>query len=111
MIEEKKIHIAMVNSFNVITKRVSVGKVLYSDIPLFAHDFHNGADAETLKAIIAYFEVNEMFERCAELKDLLTKMNGNSIADSGISCQCKFPELKTYSNKTKCAKCKKQLLI
>lgn len=109
MTECKKIHIAMINSFNVLTKKTNVNKVIYSDLPLLAHDVQGGIDEPTLRFITKYFESIEMFEKCAELDKIRESIAApGELIDESI-CGCDLPNPMKYSRKTKCETCKKQI--
>lgn len=109
MTEQQRVHVAMINSFNVLTKRTTVGRVVYSDIPLIAHDLHLGVDEKALSFMISYFESIEMFEKCEELKKIYQSTFDDEGALIQDLCECEYPDPKKYSKKTKCETCKKPI--
>jgi hypothetical protein len=109
MTDAKKVHIAVINSFNVITKRATVSKILSSDVPVFAHDVLNGLDRRSMNLIIKHLEKVEMFEKCAELKKIRVPAPKKVSQIYDDICECSFPDIRIYSKKTKCETCKKQV--
>jgi hypothetical protein len=110
MTEEQKIHVAMMNSYNVITEAYSIDEVLESGIPLFSHIPDQEITMDTLAFIIYYFQEQEMYEHCFELTEF-AKKNFNEDGTSKIElCQCPKPLIKNYEKKMQCACCNKRLI-
>jgi hypothetical protein len=99
----------MINSFNIITGRVSFETVINSGVGLFAHTPDEDIDIDTLDAIIQYFEEREMYEHCAELHTYLL----NNYDDDGVLieeiCVCDYPSLGEYKLNMLCLGCKKKI--
>lgn len=110
MTESRKIHLAMINSFNIITRKTSYNRVVNSDIPLFAHDIYDGPTKIDIEYMIKHFESVEMFEKCMELKNVIDLIETGSNKNGELICECDFPDPKKYTIKTKCETCKRQIL-
>jgi len=109
MTEQQKIHIAMVNSFNVLTKRVSIEQIFNSDIPMFSHAIEDEPNFNNVMFIVKYFEKVEMFEECLLLKmyaDETFDEDGNFIEEL---CECPYPKIIEYSFQTECKICNLKL--
>jgi hypothetical protein len=67
------------NSYEIVT-----GKQTFEDLLgengtiLIAHDLDNGPAVEDLDSILYYFEDEEEFEKCVEIRDLITLINDNA---------------------------------
>lgn len=109
MTEQQKIHIAMINSYNVLTGRASIDDVLSSNIPMFSHAIDEEPHLENIMFIVRYFEKVEMFEECLILKmyvDETFDEDGNFIEEL---CVCPYPKIFKYSFKTECEICGEKL--
>jgi len=109
MTEQQKIHIAMMNSFNVLTGRVGVEKIFASNVPMFSHSIEDEPNLQNILFIVKYFEQVEMFEECLLLKMFVDETfdeDGNFIAEL---CECPHPKIINYSIQTKCEICNLKL--
>lgn len=109
MTEQQKIHIAMLNSFNVLTGRVGLDTILTSNVPMFSHTIDEEPNFHNIMFIVRYFEQVEMFEECLLLKMFVDETfdeDGNFIEEL---CKCPHPKVITYSFKTKCEICNLKL--
>ena len=73
MTEQQKIHIAMINSYNVIVGNVDIDDVLDSNVSLFSHDFEEELQYDNMVFILKYFEQIEMFDKCIILSAFIDK--------------------------------------
>ena len=111
MTEEQKIHLAMINSYKILTGSEDANAIASSDIPLFSHNFLNGITIDELRFIIDYFTDIEMFEECAGLQKVMKEMFNDDGSKKGIPCKCPHPTVDKYSLKTKCSTCKKRIKL
>jgi hypothetical protein len=110
MTEQQKIHIAMLNSYNVITEAFTIDEIMDSGVPLFSHIPDEEISIEALNFIMYYFQQQEMYEHCLAISEYMSK-NFNEDGTSKIeSCGCEYPEISEYTKKMKCAKCNKRLI-
>lgn len=106
---EQTVHIAMINSFNVLMGKASVNEILDSGIGVFTHIPNDDIDLDLINIMIDYFEDVEMFEHCA----MLTNYIGENFNPDGTPkqklCECALPTIKEYKKNVKCAKCNKAI--
>jgi hypothetical protein len=111
MTQEQRIHIGMINSFNLITERNTLEEIASSDISLFAHLPDEEIPLELIQLMMTYFQSFEMFENCAELMEYIAlnfNDDGTRIIDD---CVCPQPLITDYSKRTYCGTCEKRLRI
>lgn len=111
MTQEQRIHIGMVNSFNLITERNTLEEIASSDISLFAHLPDEEIPLDLIRLMMNYFQSFEMFEHCAELMDYMEENfndDGTRIIDD---CICPQPLIEYYSKKSYCGICEKRMRI
>lgn len=114
---KQMVHIAMINSYNVITGKSKVMDVSKSNIGFFAHDPIEPIDDEVIDTLIQYFESKEMYENCQALKIIkINKLSISSAIDEGFKredffsgdvCKCDMPDIHSYDKEVKCSTCKK----
>lgn len=109
MTEQQKIHIAMVNSFNVIVGNATVDDILDSNVPLFSHDFDDEFQYDNLMFILKYFEQIEMFDKCATLSAFIDRTFDKAGRHKEKACECPYPDVKVYEPKTKCSSCDRKI--
>lgn len=109
MTEQQKIHIAMINSFNVITGKATLDDIMDSNIPLFSHDFNEEYNYDNIMFITDYFSKIEMFEECVELQQFIASTFDKSGKHKEKVCECPYPKIEKYEEKTKCASCKMKI--
>lgn len=105
MTEQQKIHIAMMNSYNVLTGRVNIEAIFNSNIPMFSHTIDEEPNLNNLMFIVKYFEQVEMFEECLNLKIYIDGIFDDEGNLKGELCSCPYPNITEYSFKTKCKIC------
>tara|TARA_R110002012_G_C11558992_1_gene603246 strand:- start:369 stop:752 length:384 start_codon:yes stop_codon:yes gene_type:complete len=70
------------NSYEIVTGKQSFEDLLQENGSiLIAHDLDNGPDAHDLSSILYYFEDEEEFEKCVEIRDLITLINDNAYRE------------------------------
>lgn len=105
------IHIAMINSFNVLTGKVDIEVIYNSDVSMFAHVPDEHIKEKNLKAIIKYFEEQEMFEECAELKEVYDYRFDIMGKEREAECTCDKPVILRYDyDGVRCKTCKNLLI-
>jgi hypothetical protein len=109
MTEQQKIHVAMINSFNVITGKATVDDVLDSNVALFSHNFNEELDFDIVMFILKYFSDIDMFEQCAELKKIIHDTFDSNGKYRDKSCECPYPSIKEYKSITECNSCKRKI--
>jgi hypothetical protein len=84
--EEELLFEAYNNSFDFLTKKVTMDYVLAASESEFgyvlAHNTHEGATKEELENMILYFIETEEYEKCATLKGILNKEYPESVNES-----------------------------
>ena len=76
--EQMMVQKAFENSYKVVTKRVTFEELMnvktaFGQRAILIYDPSEGYDNEVLEDMIAYFEDEEEYEKCAELKQILDK--------------------------------------
>lgn len=105
MTKEQMIHISMVNSYNVITKKATVEQVSNSGIGLFCHSPEEKDGMESIKFMITYFQDLEMYEKCSALKEYINETFNDDGTYKEEKCNCTYPEIESYSPIVKCSVC------
>jgi len=111
MTEEQKVHIAMINSFNVLTNKVNIDEIMESDVPYLSHHPSEFIQMNAANFILMYFTEREMFEHCAELQMFIEKTFNQDGTLKEKTCECEMPEINQYSKKTICSICNMRLTI
>jgi hypothetical protein len=109
MTEQQKIHVAMINSFNVITGKATIDDVLDSNVALFSHDFNEELQYDNLMFILKYFEQIEMFDKCSEFMVFIDSTFDRKGKHKEKACECPYPDIKSYGLKTKCDTCNRKI--
>lgn len=104
MNKTQTMHLAMINSYNLLTNRATMEDIIESDIIVFGHNPDEPLDEEYFKKIIEYFQDNEMYEICSELLDVY-KTTFNHMYEVSHYCECDQPIIKGYSKNMYCIKC------
>ena len=109
MTEQQKIHVAMLNSYNVITGFATVDEIMDSGVPMFSHIPDEEVSVDAISFIIHYFQVQEMYEHCIILSDFVSKNFNDDGTPKFESCSCECPEISEYTKKMYCSNCGKRL--
>jgi hypothetical protein len=105
------VHIAMLNSFNVLTGRIEPEIIANTDIPMFAHVPDEPLKEKNLRYMIKYFEDCEMFEECAELKEIYDYRFDSLGKPREAECDCARPVILRYDyDEVRCELCKNLLI-
>jgi hypothetical protein len=105
MRSEQKIHIGMINSFNIITEKATIEQVVSSGIGVFAHYPGDRNELEAIEFMIFYFKNLEMYEKCSELTKYVEETFNADGSYKEDFCQCDLPEIEFYVPKVKCSTC------
>lgn len=105
MTNEQMIHISMINSYNVITKKATVEEVTNSGIGIFCHSPEEKDGMDSIEFMVKYFKNLEMYEKCAELKEYITNTFNSDGTYKEPLCECSYPEIESYVPIVKCSKC------
>lgn len=109
MNEQQKVHLAMLNSYNVIVGDVSIETILNSGIPMFAHVPNDDITPDALEFMIYYFESHDMYEHCAALQGYYNENFNEDGTPKNNLCDCELPIVYEYVEKVRCGKCNKRL--
>lgn len=109
MTQEQKVHIGIVNSFNLITNRNTFDEIATSDLPMFAHNPENDPPLKAIQFMLEYFESYEMFEECSELAEYIENNYDEDGEFIKIGCDCPQPKITDYSNLMYCGNCNKRI--
>jgi hypothetical protein len=107
---EKRIHLGMINSFNVITERTTIEQVVSSGLGIFNHYPGEKNELEAIKFMISYFKSLEMYERCSELVKYIDKTFNEDGSYKEKFCDCDMPEIDFYAPKVKCSICNLRII-
>lgn len=111
MTKTQLVHVAMLNSYNVITGKEDEHIIMETTIPVFAHVPNEEIQEKNLSSIINYFEHLEMFEECKELKDEYDLRFDSMKRAKLDTCKCEYPTILKYNwEQTRCGICKKLLM-
>jgi hypothetical protein len=106
MNQKQLLHVAMLNSYNLITHHASYDEIIESPIAMFAHLPDEPLNSINMKMLIGYFEKHEMFENCANLKKVYDSRFKPDGTPKDYECQCDYPEIIRYDyDEVRCAKC------
>jgi hypothetical protein len=111
MNEQQRVHIAMLNSYNLVMENATIDDILDSSIPIFAHVPNENITIDAIEFMIYYFKSHEMFEYCAKLKDFIIENFNDDGTLKDNSCKCELPDIDGYNNKIKCIKCNKIIKV
>jgi hypothetical protein len=105
MTDRQQLHIGMINSFNVITRRNTVYEIMTSGIGYFAHIPDIDPDKETIDNMVNYFSDIEMYEKCIELTLYMEENFNEDGSEKKGLCQCNWPTIDKYEYMTLCSTC------
>lgn len=110
MKQKQLIHIAMINSYNVITGKVDEEVIMETSVAMFAHVPNEELSEKNLASIIKYFESLEMYEHCEELKREYDLRFDELKRPRERECECDYPTILRYNwEQTRCGVCKNLL--
>ena len=111
MTEEQKVHIAMINSFNILTGKVDIDEVMESDVPYLSYHPSEFINMNAAKFILSYFMEREMYEHCGEFQQFIDETFNKDGTPKEKTCECEMPDIKEYTKKTTCTICNLRLKI
>lgn len=71
---KEDLHNAMLNSYDIIVKDYDAGLIMEQRGAWFAHDIYNPIDIDDIEGLIMYFEDEEDYEKCLELKKVIDRI-------------------------------------
>lgn len=110
MNRDQRVHVGMINSYNIIMGYKSILDISMSSVGVFAHAPEGLIEFGNVELIMRYFQSIEMYEYCSNLKKYIKKnfdKNGERIIEE---CECDLPAIKEYSTIVKCSICNKFLI-
>lgn len=110
MTNGQTVHIGMINSYRLLTGKVTFQQVIMSGVGMFAHIPDEDITSSELDYMITYFQELEMFEHCAELLDYRKNNFNKNGTYKHEECKCELPDIKEYSLKVECSICNKRLI-
>lgn len=106
MRQKQLLHVAMLNSYNLITGKATYEAITESPIAMFAHLPDEPLESSNIKMLISYFEGKEMFEHCANIKKIYDIRFNPDGSPKDYECQCDYPEILRYEyDEVRCALC------
>ena len=105
MTNEQMIHISMINSYNVITNKVTVEEITNSGIGVFCHSPEENDGMDSIEFMIKYFQNLEMYEKCVDLKKYISETFNPDGTYKDDLCECSYPEIESYTPIVKCSIC------
>lgn len=109
MNKQQRLHVGMINSFNLITERVTIEEIIDSGISVFAHVPDSDIKFKDINLMLLYFKDLEMFEECSEIVEYINQNFNDDGSPIEQECECEYPEIDKYIKKIKCSNCKKRL--
>lgn len=67
------VHLAMLNSYEIITYEVPFSEIKIKDAEFFAHDITKKVKLEDIENLLFYFEEIEDYEKCSRLLTIKNK--------------------------------------
>lgn len=107
MNQEQTIHVAMINSYNVLMGVASLDEVLDSGLAVFSHYPDDDIRLESIETMILYFQEVEMFEHCSVLLKYVKENFNDDGSRKEILCECELPTIVDYKPIMRCGKCKR----
>ena len=71
MDDEFVVHVAMMNSYDILVNKMSPNEFLETDFPYFAHNIGRPPSNDDILNLIDYFSDQEDYEKCKELTNLI----------------------------------------
>lgn len=107
MNQDQTIHVAMINSYNVLTGIATLDEVLDSGLAVFSHYPDDEIQLESIETMILYFQHIEMFEHCATLLKYVKENFNQDGTRKELLCECELPTITEYKTVMRCGKCKR----
>ncbi len=110
MKQNQTVHISMVNSYNVLIKKISIEEIFFSGLGVFAHSQNESDAMESIEFMIRYFKDLEMYEKCAELKSYIDETFNEDGTFKKQTCCCDMPDIIQY-NPPICSICNMKIKV
>lgn len=107
----KHLHEAMMNSFNIITNKITYDDLFKMERTFLVHVPDEPITLEDIDIMIGYFEQLEMYENCAELKVISDEILNYDEEEEDYeedSCECKIPIISSNDGDIRCLTCDKK---
>lgn len=109
MNEKQMLHVAMQNSYNVITHKCTIQEVEEDGTPLFIHFPDRDVDKASIKIMVMYFIVEEEYEKCKELTELYELLFQEEMPQ--LLCDCSKPYYEmTDDDEIECSNCGRKVI-
>jgi hypothetical protein len=109
MNQQQTIHVAMINSFNVLVGNVTLDDVLDSNLAVFSHYPDDEIELDNIETMILYFQEVEMFEHCSMLLKYIKDNFNNDGSRKELLCECEYPDISEYTRVIKCGRCRRTI--
>jgi len=109
MTDKQLLHIAMENSYNIVTGATTLEDILNTDMIIFCHHPEEPIDYPNLSLMIIYYEKIEHYEKCQKLKEIVDNLFIQNSSIDPNECKCDLPSIKKYATPMVCGSCKKVL--
>jgi hypothetical protein len=106
---QQTIHVAMINSYNVILGYATIEEIVDSGIGVFTHLPEYDVELEVLETMIDYFQEMEMYEYCASLVSFINENWNEDRSKKKIYCECDLPSFDKYEPDIRCRVCNKRI--
>lgn len=109
MNEKELLHHAIVNSYEVITRKKTVAEIEENGLPAFIHEPDQDIDKKSIKVMVIYFMQQEDYLKCKDLSDEYELLFNEKIPS--LVCGCKVPEFRLVDDDIiQCKSCRKQII-
>jgi hypothetical protein len=111
MTKEQRIHVGMVNSFNIITGKANIDQIIDAGIAVFAHEPNSDIGKKNIEFMIYYFREQEMYEECSELSKFVEETFNEDGTYRENFCECERPKIVEYTKRVKCGTCNMRIKV
>lgn len=109
MTKKQRLHIGMINSYNLLTEIATLSEILESGVAIFSHVPDDIPTLNELEKILFYFQEIEMFEHCTHIVKYMEINYDEDGNLRGEDCDCDYPSIVKYEKNMKCGACFKRL--
>lgn len=108
MDEKELLYRAIINSYEVITRKKTVAEIEEYSLPAFIHEPDKGIDKKSIKVMVIYFLQEEDYLKCKELSDEYEILFNEKMPS--LVCGCRCPELQLIDDDTiQCKSCRTRI--
>lgn len=111
MNKQQRLHVGMINSYNLITGSITIDEIVNSGVSVFAHTPDSDIRFKDINLMLLYFKDLEMYEYCTKLIEYINTNFNEDGTEKEDQCECDYPNLLFYTKKTKCSNCNKRLKL